>query len=124
MSEIARMRAVVLDCPDPKALSAFYSAVLGWEIVHDRPEWVSLSGNGSYRLSFQQAEDYRPPEWPSSEHPQQLHLDLTVDDREKAGAEVLALGAVKHPHQPGELDDGFTVFLDPAGHPFCLCDPD
>ncbi|RCG25053.1 VOC family protein [Sphaerisporangium album] len=123
MSEIARMRAVVLDCPDPKELADFYAAVLGWKILVDRPDWVSLGLDGSYRLSFQRAEDYRPPEWPSSEHPQQLHLDLTVDDRGKAEAEVLALGATKHPHQPGELDDGFTVFLDPAGHPFCLCDP-
>ena len=33
-------------------------------------------------------------------------------------AEVLALGATRHDHQPGT---SFRVFLDPAGHPFCLC---
>ena len=33
-------------------------------------------------------------------------------------AAVLELGATKHPHQPGT---SFRVFLDPAGHPFCLC---
>ncbi len=31
---------------------------------------------------------------------------------------MLAVGARKHPHQPGTT---FRVFLDPAGHPFCLC---
>jgi hypothetical protein len=31
---------------------------------------------------------------------------------------VLALGATKAQHQPGTT---FRVFLDPAGHPFCLC---
>ena len=31
---------------------------------------------------------------------------------------VVALGARKHEHQPGKT---FRVFLDPAGHPFCLC---
>ena len=31
---------------------------------------------------------------------------------------VLGLGATKHDHQPGT---SFRVFLDPAGHPFCLC---
>ncbi|WP_214412491.1 VOC family protein [Sphaerisporangium fuscum] len=123
MSAIARMRAMVLDCPDPKALADFYSAVLGWEIVYEEPDWVSLGDGGEYRLSFQRVDDYQPPNWPSSEHPQQLHIDLTVDDRAKAEKEVMALGAVKHPHQPGEKEDGdFTVFLDPAGHPFCLCD--
>ena len=30
----------------------------------------------------------------------------------------LELGAIKHEHQPGTT---FRVFLDPAGHPFCLC---
>jgi len=30
---------------------------------------------------------------------------------------VLELGATKHQHQPGTT---FRVFLDPAGHPFCL----
>ena len=29
---IARMRSVVLDCPDPKQLADFYSALLGWQI--------------------------------------------------------------------------------------------
>ncbi|GII65002.1 glyoxalase [Sphaerisporangium krabiense] len=119
MSEIARMYGVVLDCPDPQALAAFYSAVLGWKVVDDRPDWVSIDGGGDYKLSFQRAEDFRAPVWPSSDHPQQMHLDLVVDDREKSGAQVVALGAVEHSHQPGR---DFTVYLDPAGHPFCLCD--
>ncbi|MFC4532049.1 VOC family protein [Sphaerisporangium dianthi] len=124
MAEIARMRNIVLDCPDPRALAEFYSSVIGWKVAYGDDEWVSLGDGGSIRLSFQRAEGYQPPNWPSSEHPQQAHLDLTVDDRKKAESEVLALGAVKHPYQPGEVDEGFTVFLDPAGHPFCLCDAD
>jgi Glyoxalase-like domain len=35
-----------------------------------------------------------------------------------AEAAVLDLGATKPSHQPGTT---FRVFLDPAGHPFCLC---
>ncbi|WP_248958773.1 VOC family protein [Sphaerisporangium perillae] len=124
MGEIARMRAVVLDCPDPKALAGFYSSIVGWEVLYEDDGWVSIGDGGPMRLSFQQADDYQPPEWPTSERPQQFHLDLTVDDRAKAEAQVLALGAVKHPYQPGEKEGGFTVFLDPAGHPFCLCDAD
>jgi len=34
------------------------------------------------------------------------------------GRPGLVLGATKHEHQPGT---SFRVFLDPAGHPFCLC---
>ncbi|GGL20090.1 glyoxalase [Sphaerisporangium melleum] len=122
MERIARLRNIVLDCPDPKALAEFYSSITGLAVCYEDDEWVSLGDGGPVRLAFQRAEDYRPPRWPDAEHPQQLHLDLTVDDRGKAEPEVLALGATRHPHQPGEPDGDFTVFLDPAGHPFCLCD--
>ncbi len=48
-----------------------------------------------------------------------MHLDVIVDDLDAGEAAVLELGATKHKHQPGK---SFRVFLDPAGHPFCLCD--
>jgi len=41
-----------------------------------------------------------------------------VDDIEDAEKAVLELGATKHDFQPGRT---FRVYLDPAGHPFCLC---
>ena len=50
--------------------------------------------------------------------PQQMHIDVIVDDLDTAETTVLALSAIKHEHQPGTT---FRVFLDPAGHPFCLC---
>ena len=47
-----------------------------------------------------------------------MHLDVVVDDLDAGEEAVVALGATKHHHQPGTR---FRVFLDPAGHPFCLC---
>ncbi len=44
--------------------------------------------------------------------PQQMHLDVMVDDRDEAGVAVLALGARRLP--------GDHVHGDPAGRPFCL----
>jgi catechol 2,3-dioxygenase-like lactoylglutathione lyase family enzyme len=122
---IARMQTVVVDCPDPEALARFYAAVLGWEVVRidEDGEWATISDpdGGATPLSFQRVADYRPPRWPDAEHPQQFHIDLRVDDVDKAEAEVLALGATRHEHQPAGLYGGFRVYLDPAGHPFCLC---
>ena len=46
------------------------------------------------------------------------HLGFIVDDLDAAEAAVIDLGATKHPDRPGT---SFRVFLDPAGHPFCLC---
>ena len=118
---LARLRTVVLDCPEPRALADFYRGVLGGEITDAEDDWVTLVVDGQ-RIAFQLAPDFVPPTWPGGERPQQLHIDLTVDDVEAVEPRVLALGATRHEVQPGEVDgDPFRVYLDPAGHPFCLC---
>jgi len=114
---IARFPSIVLDCPDPAALAAFYGAMLDWK-VEVSPGWADVRAEYGQCLSFQQVEDYAPPRWPGQEVPQQMHLDVIVDDLDAGEAAVLELGATRHQHQPGQT---FRVFLDPAGHPFCLC---
>lgn len=127
VAAIARMRAVVLDCPDPKALADFYRALVGGEFTVVENEWVALRDTGDVRLSFQRVDGFRPPGWPDGDPPQQFHVDVTVDNIDSAEAAVLALGATKHTIQPGDPDaggdpeDNWRVYLDPAGHPFCLC---
>lgn len=120
-----RLDTVVLDCPDPDALARFYSGLLGLEVDPDGDAtWQSLSGDGSgVVLAFQRAARYVAPSWPDGA-PQQLHLDLTVEDMAAAHRRAVALGA--RPLDP--LDEptedeprGFRVYADPAGHPFCLC---
>lgn len=117
---IGQLRSVVVDCPDPRALAAFYAELLGLSIAEEDSEddWVVLGGpRGTHpRIAFQQAPDLRPPDWPDPERPQQFHLDVQVDDVDAAEQRVLALGARR---LPGEGDD-FRVYADPAGHPFCL----
>ncbi|MEU4154825.1 VOC family protein [Actinoplanes sp. NPDC026670] len=114
---IARFPTTVIDCPDPAALAKFYGEMLDWK-AEVSEDWVDLKADYGQCISFQQVENYRAPVWPGQEAPQQFHLDVVVDDLDTAEAAVLALGATKHPHQPGTT---FRVFLDPAGHPFCLC---
>src|SRR5690606_12511219 len=114
---IARYPMTVLDCPDPARLAAFYAEMLGWK-VEPGDDWVEVVADYGQRLGFQRVADYRAPDWPGQSVPQQMHLDVVVDELDEAEAAVLALGATKHADQPGET---FRVFLDPAGHPFCLC---
>jgi predicted enzyme related to lactoylglutathione lyase len=114
---IARFPSFVLDCPDPAALAAFYGALLDWKVVPSTG-WTDVRSDDGQCISFQPVDSYAPPTWPTQERPQQMHLDVVVDDLDAAEAAVLALGAAKHEHQPGTT---FRVFLDPAGHPFCLC---
>ncbi len=117
MDAIARLSVFALDCPDPRALAAFYAALTGWSVVAGDDTWVEVRGGAGPVLAFQRVPDYRAPQWPSAEHPQQAHLDFDVADLDEGEARVLAIGARKAAVQPGTT---FRVFLDPADHPFCL----
>ncbi len=122
MTGIARLRTVVIDCPDAAALAEFYRQLVGGEVTSVADDWVVLEPEPGRRLAFQQTDEYAPPTWPTAERPQQFHLDVTIDDIDEAEPAALAIGARKHEVQPGETDgDSFRVYLDPAGHPFCLC---
>jgi hypothetical protein len=73
-------------------------------------------------VGVQSAPNHIPPEWPDGTPPQQIHLDLWVDDFELAHNEVMSLGAkVLKPAEDNDEPDAFQVYADPAGHPFCLC---
>lgn len=65
---------------------------------------------------FQKIDSYRAPTWPDPEVPQQLHLDIKVNDIETAEARALELGAKRLPGG----GTSFRVFADPVGHPFYL----
>ncbi|BEP12331.1 VOC family protein [Acidothermaceae bacterium B102] len=113
---IGRLHTVVIDCPDPAALAAFYAELVGWPVVEHDEDWCVLDGGAGQRLAFQRSRQAAPPTWPDPATPQQLHLDIAVDDIELAEEQVLKLGA--RPLPGGEED--FRVYADPAGHPFCL----
>ena len=114
---VARYPSLVIDCPDAAELARFYGALLDWDIDID-DGWADIRAESGECISFQRVDPYTPPSWPGQDHPQQMHLDVVVDDLDTASAEVTRLGATQHEHQPGKR---FRVFLDPAGHPFCLC---
>ncbi len=113
------MDIVVLDTDDPPRMAEFYTTLLGWQIQHTSDDWITISGGGESKMAFQLALNHKPPTWPDNEVPQQLHLDLIVDDMEAASAYAVSIGA--RPVEGPEQSDSFRVFLDPSGHPFCLC---
>lgn len=120
MSNSIRLVSVALDCPDAAKLAAFYAQITGGTVSYLDEDWASVTGPGG-RIDFQTAPDYRPPTWPDPTSSMQMHLDFDVQDADAAEALVLAAGATKYDHQPGEH---FRVYADPAGHPFCLCTED
>jgi predicted enzyme related to lactoylglutathione lyase len=120
-----RMYSFTLDCKDPYELAKFYAGLLHWEIPFHNEEYACIAAPGTAQgaypgITFQRNPVYTPPVWPEKTKAQQqmAHLDLAVDDLEKAVQHAIHCGATIADEQ---FSDTWTVMLDPAGHPFCLC---
>jgi catechol 2,3-dioxygenase-like lactoylglutathione lyase family enzyme len=111
--------SVVLDTDDPPRLAEFYTALLGWRIEETEEDWITIGGGSGTKLAFQLAMNHKLPTWPDNAVPQQFHLDLQVDDLDEAAAYAESIGASRA--ATGDHAPNFIVFLDPSGHPFCLC---
>jgi catechol 2,3-dioxygenase-like lactoylglutathione lyase family enzyme len=114
------LSTTALDAPDPGRLAEFYRQLLGWKTVTAEPEWVLLrSPDESRSLAFQLEPYYQRPTWPGEpgEQGMMMHLDIEVDDLAEAGPYAVEQGATLADFQPQE---DVRVYLDPAGHPFCL----
>ncbi|WP_117210763.1 VOC family protein [Allorhizocola rhizosphaerae] len=110
------LMGVMLDCPDAKELAVFYSELLGKAVTYEGDGMAMIGEEGAHPILFQQVDVYHAPQWPDPAHPQQFHLDVTIDDIEAAERAALAIGARR---LPGE-GENWRVYADPAGKPFCL----
>jgi hypothetical protein len=103
-----RLGSISFDCDDPSALGNFWADLLGGEVAFRSDDFVAVRTDGVW-IS----------DWPDEAgSPKQIHLDLAVDDLDRAETAALALGAVRAVEQPSP--DRWRVMIDPAGHPFCL----
>ena len=129
------LRQTVLDTTDARGLAEFYRELLGlaYRPGHEPPppgeddpdgrEWLVLRNPGGNQLAFQQVDELTPSTWPEPGIPQQLHLDLTVANREalqREHARALALGARVLRDESQDEIEPIYVYADPAGHPFCI----
>ena len=116
---IAKLALLALDCTNPRKLAEFYVGIAGGEVKEETAtdDWVRIRMGSGCDLGFQRDPNHQPPGWPTGTS-QQAHLDFDVDDLDDAERKVLGLGAIKASTQPAPSE--WRVFLDPAGHPFCL----
>ena len=116
-----RRQLIVFDTADLETESAFWARMLGGEVDADVDDgWYTILVDGKPQMCFQHAPDHVPPDWPDGA-PQQVHLDLYVDDIATAHAETMANGARLLQAADTTAAEGFQVYADPSGHPFCLC---
>ncbi|WP_166391353.1 VOC family protein [Nocardioides ochotonae] len=79
---------------------------------NDDGDFVAVSADRETSgLAFQRAPGHPRATWPDPSVPQQMHLDVMVEDVAAVGVRVPEVGAR---HLQGD------VYADPAGHPFCL----
>ena len=71
--------AISLDSADPRALIAFWAALLGAEVGFESDDFCAIRLEACW-LTALRVEDHRPPTWPEGPLPKQFHLDLGVDD--------------------------------------------
>jgi catechol 2,3-dioxygenase-like lactoylglutathione lyase family enzyme len=119
MTSTGRLELAAFDARDIARVASFYTALTGWEVVRQVPDWITLRAPDGQEVAFQRAPDHVPPRWPGQEHPQQFHLDLQVDKIEAAAERAVGLGATRLANGPT-----WITLADPAGHPFDLCQPD
>lgn len=110
------LMGVMVDCPDAKLLSRFYSELLGKPITYEGDGMAMIGRDGEHPVLFQQVESYTAPRWPDPAYPQQVHFDVLVEDVDAAEQAAIAIGATR---LPGEGVD-WRVYADPAGKPLCL----
>jgi len=118
----ARLTEIVVDGHDPERLAAFWSGVLGWEVV-DRDEGsVEIAGPGDGpTLLFEPVPEDKIVK-------NRLHLDVNPTDRDRDAEveRIIGLGAV--PVDVGQRDVDWVVLADPEGNEFCVLaervDPD
>ena len=127
---VPRIRQVVLDTVNARALAEFYRELFGLtyrpgdeQIDPAGDDWLVLRGDGDFALAFQQVEALPRSTWPTAEVPQQLHLDTTVPTAEELARQrdrALALGATLLLDRTDDPDEPLYVLADPSGHPFCI----
>jgi hypothetical protein len=112
----ARISCVCIDAVDPRLVAGFWAAVLGWQVVEDGEDGISLapSDRGLPALDIL-------PVPQAKQVKNRLHLDLRADGTSfDADVDRLEdLGAVRVDIGQGP-DVTWVVFADPEGNEFCL----
>jgi hypothetical protein len=110
---------VVFDAGDLHAESAFWAGILDGHVFEDETFHSVIDSAGEWRIGVQLAPAHVPPVWPDGE-PQQVHVDLHVEDPKPAHEQAMRLGARLLKAGDMETGEGHQVYADPAGHPFCI----
>ena len=112
----SRLAVIVIDAIEPRPVADFWAAVLGWRIVEEEPDIVSLAPDGGAAPGI---DVVKVPERKTLKN--RLHLDLRADgSTQRAEVErLIGLGARRVDVGQGH-DVSWVVLADPEGNEFCV----
>ena len=115
---IGSLHEIVVDCGNPEALARFWQALIGGEVEVESPDWVVLDGDDDgFYIGFQRVAETKHGK-------NRIHLDVDVDDLDRAVDEPEQLGGRKLGSVVEDGDAGsFQLMADPAGNEFCFVIP-
>jgi hypothetical protein len=112
----SKLAVIVIDAVQPRVVADFWCAVLGWRIVEEDSDVISIAANDSGGPGI---DVVLVPERKTVKN--RLHLDLRADGVATADElrRLLALGAQRTDVGQGD-DVSWVVLSDPEGNEFCL----
>lgn len=112
----SRMSAIAIDAIRPRVVAEFWCAALGWRVIDEDAEGVSIAPQDGSGPSI---DVFAVPEGKSVKN--RLHFNLRADGVSTAQElkRLLALGASRVDVGQGE-DASWVVLGDPEGNEFCL----
>jgi len=112
----SRIAVIAIDAADPRRIAGFWAAVLGWRVVEEEADLVSIAPAGA---AWPSIDVVRVPEPKTVKN--RLHLDLRADGSTTADEveRVLGLGA-RHADVGQDPESSWTVLADPEGNEFCI----
>lgn len=110
---IGSLHEIVVDSSNPVALARFWQALIGGEVDIEGEDWVVLDGDDEgFYIAFQRESERKTAK-------NRIHIDVVVDDLERAVDEAEQLGARKVGGVVDEEDSGESqVMADPEGNEF------
>lgn len=111
----SRLAVIVIDAVDSRRVADFWCAVLGWRVVDEEADFISIAGD---RPEIQ-IDIATVPERKQVKN--RLHLDVRADgvSTEQELQRLLDLGAT-HVDVGQPADATWTVLADPESNEFCL----
>ena len=112
---------IVLDAADLDSVSDFWAGIFDGKALKEDTWHSVIDSAGEWRMGIQLNPTHVRPEWPGGLQQQQIHLDLHAENFDEMHRKVMGLGAqLLQESDSKDADEGFQVYADPAGHPFCI----